>query len=177
MTEQDQENREEGFYWVEGNGSVEILLWKAREASELGNHWFRAGSEMSVSESEIDFVYPARLRAPTCRMDNSVEEEMGDFPDSSTPPRDGQDLTHACHDCGLKYPFKGLDLFLPGDEWKQIAPEPDGRGILCPNCISIRAEKLENTVCLKASIKRWDSNDVLPSAPFVPFESASDDEL
>lgn len=44
-----------------------------------------------------------------------------------------------CHDCGLVYGDPGwIETHLPQDVWKEIAPNPEGHGILCINCISRR---------------------------------------
>ena len=50
-----------------------------------------------------------------------------------------------CADCGQPYSSMGLDLVLPGQQWKIIAP--DG-GILCANCICLRAEKNSAATCI-----------------------------
>lgn len=43
----------------------------------------------------------------------------------------------ACDDCGRAYgdEFGFPDMLVPDDVWETIAPERDGRGLLCPSCI------------------------------------------
>ena len=60
-----------------------------------------------------------------------------------------------CYDCGLKYPF-GLDLVLPDKQWDWIFPEGNGEGLLCPNCIAKRAEKVGASTVLLSWIDRID---------------------
>lgn len=54
-------------------------------------------------------------------------------------------VTAKCADCGLPYLQFGMDLILPDQQWKQIAPEG---GLLCPTCICRRAAKFEGTAVL-----------------------------
>lgn len=60
-----------------------------------------------------------------------------------------------CYDCGLEYPF-GLDLILPDEQWNWIFPEGNGEGLLCPNCIAIRAEKVGASTVILSWIDRID---------------------
>jgi hypothetical protein len=50
-----------------------------------------------------------------------------------------------CRDCQLPYSEMGVDLVLPDQQWKKIAPEG---GVLCANCICKRAEKFGGTAIL-----------------------------
>ena len=51
----------------------------------------------------------------------------------------------SCIDCKTPYTEFGLDLVIPDQQWEYICP---GGGVLCPNCICKRAEKLGGTVIL-----------------------------
>lgn len=62
------------------------------------------------------------------------------------------DESLSCSDCGIPYSTLGLDLVLPDQQWKVIAPEG---GILCANCICRRAAKNIGTVVM-AWIDRLD---------------------
>ena len=53
--------------------------------------------------------------------------------------------TAYCMDCSLFYTKFGMDLVLPDQQWKIIAPEG---GLLCPTCICRRAAKLGGTAVL-----------------------------
>lgn len=47
-----------------------------------------------------------------------------------------------CYDCPRPYKSDGfVDLLIPNWAWLQIAPKPDGNGVLCPSCILIRLAK------------------------------------
>ena len=50
-----------------------------------------------------------------------------------------------CTDCGLSYSELGVDLVLPDQQWKRIAPED---GVLCANCICKRVRKFGATAIL-----------------------------
>lgn len=52
--------------------------------------------------------------------------------------------TLGCADCGRPY-SAGPDLVVSDADWKRIAPRPDGGGILCPNCMNDRFEKIGAT--------------------------------
>lgn len=44
-----------------------------------------------------------------------------------------------CHGgCGKEYSEFPLDVVLPDELWRKIAPQPDGHGILCADCILTR---------------------------------------
>lgn len=46
----------------------------------------------------------------------------------------------ACLDCGEPYESDRFpDLVVPGEAWKEIAPDD---GLLCPNCLCARAARL-----------------------------------
>ncbi len=66
-----------------------------------------------------------------------------------------QKTKSGCYDCGLKYPF-GLDLVLPDRQWNWIFPEGNGEGLLCPNCIAKRAEKVGSSTVILSWIDRID---------------------
>jgi len=90
-----------------------------------------------------------------------------------------------CYDCGLDYPFPGLDLLLPHDQWKRIFPEFDGDGLLCPNCISIRAAELGDGWCLRAIVEGMETihpgidvpKKLFQSHVPKPFDEVADEEL
>lgn len=45
----------------------------------------------------------------------------------------------ACSDCGLLYSDERFcDLVLPDNIWREISPDGEGNGLLCPNCIAGR---------------------------------------
>lgn len=50
-----------------------------------------------------------------------------------------------CNDCGLEYSAMGVDLALPDQVWKFLAPDC---GILCANCICLRLKKRGHTTVL-----------------------------
>jgi hypothetical protein len=87
--------------------------------------------------------------------------------------------------CGLDYPFPGLDLLLPHDQWEKLFPEFGGRGGLCPNCISIRAERLEGAWSLRAFVEGAElTSRVILRKPAAPepisreaFEDVRDEDL
>jgi len=56
-----------------------------------------------------------------------------------------------CVDCDLPYGAFGLDTTLPDEQWLLIHPE-EGTDLLCANCIARRAEKLEGTIAIRATI-------------------------
>lgn len=60
-----------------------------------------------------------------------------------------------CYDCGFEYPF-GLDLVLPDKQWNWIFPEGNGEGLLCPNCIAKRSEKVGASTVILSWIDRID---------------------
>jgi hypothetical protein len=57
----------------------------------------------------------------------------------------------ACKDCGRLYSNFGLDIILPKSQWLQI--NPDGGGLLCGQCISMRADKLQGATVIHAIIE------------------------
>lgn len=85
-----------------------------------------------------------------------------------------------CSDCGLSYPFEGLIVMLPDEQWKTIYPENGGQGVLCANCIAERATKVEGAVRISASIE-----SLCPSTGCrehdhlirFSFDGAADDDL
>jgi hypothetical protein len=49
---------------------------------------------------------------------------------------DRKTLDAECYDCGLPYASARFeDLLLADDIWKEISPDENGNGLLCPNCI------------------------------------------
>ena len=52
-----------------------------------------------------------------------------------------------CMDCGLDYSEFGVDFTFPHEEWTQINPEENG--ILCANCMIIRASKLPGIIAVR----------------------------
>jgi hypothetical protein len=48
-----------------------------------------------------------------------------------------------CEDCGREYGSEhGFpDLIIPNDAWRQISPNGDEGGLLCPSCICARLAK------------------------------------
>lgn len=62
-----------------------------------------------------------------------------------------------CMDCGLSYYKFGLDSVLPHDQWKLI--NPNNEGLLCANCIVMRAAKLGSVVVVKMDLFAWMSKD------------------
>ena len=72
----------------------------------------------------------------------------------------------ACYDCGIKYPF-GLDLILPDRQWNHIFPEGNGEGLLCPNCIAKRANKIKDSTAILAWIDRIDWSGKRPKKWFI----------
>lgn len=70
-----------------------------------------------------------------------------------------------CADCGRPYGDEhGFPrLYIPDNAWKQIAPNPDGTGKLCPSCMAGR--------CVRAGIE---TAALWVSGPFVkPWGSGS----
>lgn len=57
-----------------------------------------------------------------------------------------------CLDCNLPYIEFGLDTTLTDEQWLLIRPE-GLHGLLCANCISRRAEKLEGSIAIRAIIE------------------------
>ena len=57
-----------------------------------------------------------------------------------------------CLDCSLPYVKFGLDTTLPNDHWLAIHPE-GLHGLLCANCIARRAERLEGSIAIRATIE------------------------
>lgn len=55
-----------------------------------------------------------------------------------------------CEDCGVLYPSFPIDFVLIKEQWLLIKPE-DG-GLLCGNCIAIRASKLSGVINLSIKI-------------------------
>lgn len=49
----------------------------------------------------------------------------------------GTELKAACAGCDLPY-GRFPDLIIPDHIWEQIAPRPDGGGVLCPTCLCAR---------------------------------------
>lgn len=45
-----------------------------------------------------------------------------------------------CFDCGLPYSDDAgfQDLIIPDEVWRQISPDGENNGLLCPNCICKR---------------------------------------
>ena len=56
-----------------------------------------------------------------------------------------------CRDCKLPYKEMGLDLVLSNEQWLRVWPS-DG-GVLCANCICLRAAQLPGTSVIKAVIE------------------------
>lgn len=52
----------------------------------------------------------------------------------------------SCHDCGVPYRDLGCDLVLPDQQWRVLFPEVSG--VLCANCICLRARRLGGTVVM-----------------------------
>jgi len=70
------------------------------------------------------------------------------FTEAPAPPQGSPSKSSdvvSCHDCGIPYSELGLDMVLPDQQWRKIAP---GCGVLCPNCICKRAAKINGTVVL-----------------------------
>lgn len=57
---------------------------------------------------------------------------------------------NSCQDCNNK--FK-LDLLIPDELWEQIKPEgkSKGSGLLCPQCIVYKIEKIYGYSAMQAS--------------------------
>lgn len=53
-----------------------------------------------------------------------------------------------CMDCGKLYENFGLDTTLPHNQWLMI--NPDDHGLLCANCIVLRAAKLPSITAMRA---------------------------
>lgn len=54
----------------------------------------------------------------------------------------------SCYDCGLPYDDDNwIDTVLPNKQWETIFPE--GKGLLCANCIIKRASKLDGIIIAK----------------------------
>ena len=60
----------------------------------------------------------------------------------------------SCADCGLPYEQMGIDLVLPDQQWRVLFPEE--RGLLCANCICLRAGRLKEPTVLHAWIDNLD---------------------
>lgn len=63
-----------------------------------------------------------------------------------------------CVDCGLNYSEMGLDLVLPGEQWRRLFPEE--RGLLCANCICKRARGIGGTSIL-GWVNKGETQDTL----------------
>lgn len=53
-----------------------------------------------------------------------------------------------CLDCNKSYSTFGLDIIFERSEWLKI--HPDENGVICANCIAVRAGKLKDVICIKA---------------------------
>jgi len=154
-TGSDREPREEGYYWVEIDGDMEILYFRPRGTAEGGPgkpEWRRTGTAEPLDESELEFVYPGRLAPPIVRMDYSVEDEFDRGESESEAIVDCDRSNPACYDCGLSFPFD-LDMHLPDEQWKALFPEFGGRGWLCPPCMCKRAAQLPNVDLIRARLE------------------------
>ncbi len=48
-----------------------------------------------------------------------------------------------CYDCDRPYGDPGFpDMLVPDDVWRQISPDGEGNGLLCPSCICGRVHTL-----------------------------------
>ena len=67
-----------------------------------------------------------------------------------------------CGDCSKPYPF-GLDVTLPNDQWSLIMGQPESKddpgGVLCVNCILVRAEKLPGVVAARMWLDQPDNGE------------------
>lgn len=89
-------------------------------------------------------------RGNTDSEDSKAHEESGY---SRSPVVQSPSVCAGCMDCQKPYPF-GLDLVLPDQQWKHLVP---GRhGVLCPNCIAARADKLKGATVILAWIDHFD---------------------
>lgn len=53
----------------------------------------------------------------------------------------GKRYKDCCHDCKRPYSDGGFpDLIIPYSAWKQISPNGDDSGLLCPSCICKRLD-------------------------------------
>ena len=53
--------------------------------------------------------------------------------------------TVQCEDCGRPYSQLPLDVILSDEQWARLTGRTDGGGILCADCILVRAARLGAT--------------------------------
>ena len=166
--------RRPGYYWVEYLGTKEVMCHEVGDAKENPEGiWRRLGQVGAIEASEITFVYPGRLSEPAVRMDYSVEEAFEEETDTAAVP--DRSIREACCDCGIEYPFEGVDLILPDDQWLAVFPDHGGAGVLCPNCITRRIAELPEDTRLESRLVVGPPGTYLTS--LTTPEPVDDDEL
>jgi hypothetical protein len=120
---------------------AKIAKW--HEASSCHENQHNQESTHYGSASHLAEAHWRGAKEAFSRVLNEIDRERL----AATEPREGEDSTQICEDCGRRYE---LSLVFKREDWLRINPKDSG--MLCPTCMANRAEKLPHGIYVEGRI-------------------------